>query len=483
LLHIHRGDPGDEAAEAVPDFADASDLRGRRIHDKIRTLHERHPAAHFAVIGPAGESYAQVRYAAIGLSTENQLRSGDAKMRFCGRGGMGGVMGSKNLLAIVADTPDPKRPPAPPVLKEINGEVARGAGSRFYRDRDKGDGQGGTWAMYGALQPLHAMPERNFNPTGTDASVPLFRDSVEKGPYVVKDESCYRCGIRCHKNVYDRDEAGRAGRFRAKLDYEPLNLLSSNLGIFDPDRALELVDLVDELGMDSISCGGTLGYAMEYNRRHAGEGNAIAGGIGYGDFEAARQAILDIGEGRLPELGQGSLRLAEQVGETGYAMQCKGVEFPAYLPQTNPGYPWALAGGHMSMRTYLLYVFEREADLDYWVQAITGRGIAVLRDDIIGICKFCGMKDDRVAEAIRALTGLEIDKAALRKVVRRTFLRGYRLEKRQGFCAEDYSLPDEAHEDYPQIQLPRFNTREFFAQLRDRVNETFDRMLVEEDLG
>ena len=62
-------------------------------------------------------------------------------------------------------------------------------------------------------------------------------------------------------------------------------------------------------------------------------------------------------------------------------MQCKGVEFPAYLPQTNPGYPWALAGGHMSMGTYLLLLQERETDMDYWVDAITNRGLSILRDD------------------------------------------------------------------------------------------------------
>ena len=66
-------------------------------------------------------------------------------------------------------------------------------------------------------------------------------------------------------------------------------------------------------------------------------------------------------------------------------MQSKGVEYPAYLPQTNPGYPWALAGGHMSMRTFLLYVVERETDVDYWIDAITNRGPTYLLDDITGI--------------------------------------------------------------------------------------------------
>ena len=63
-------------------------------------------------------------------------------------------------------------------------------------------------------------------------------------------------------------------------------------------------------------------------------------------------------------------------------MHCKGVEFPAYLPQTNPGYPWALAGGHMSMNTYLLLLYKKETGMDYWVDAIAKWGWLAIRDDL-----------------------------------------------------------------------------------------------------
>jgi len=85
LLHITREGKG----PATLEFQDASDLVGKRVNDKIQTLYGRYPNAHFAVIGPAGEHYKTVRYAAIALSTENQLKSGDPKPRFCGRGGIG----------------------------------------------------------------------------------------------------------------------------------------------------------------------------------------------------------------------------------------------------------------------------------------------------------------------------------------------------------------------------------------------------------
>ena len=177
--------------------------------------------------------------------------------------------------------------------------------------------------------------------------------------------------------------------------------------------------------------------------------------------------------------------MSEELGEPEYAMQCKGLELPAYLPQTNPGYPWALAGGHMSMRTFLLLLFERETGMDYWVDAITNpdKGLIPLRDDVIGICKFAAMNHDQVGSALSELTGLAIDADTLRSLILRTFLRGYRLEKLQGMTADDYCLPRESHREYPEIDLPYFNTEEFFAELQGKVIATFDQLLQEHDQG
>jgi aldehyde:ferredoxin oxidoreductase len=455
------------------EFLPASEFTGQKVNARMKALHERYPEAHFALIGPAGENYEKVRYAAIALSTVNQLRSGDSKSRFCGRGGFGGVMGSKNLMGIIADTPDAKRKKSSPIILELNKEVARGKGSQRFRER-------GTWANYEALNPVHAVPEMNFVPTGTEASFGLHKPMVEQGPYVVKDEACYRCGIKCHKNVYDKNEDGKAGRFRAKLDYEPLNLLSSNLGIYDIDSACDLVEMVDELCMDSISLGVSLAYAMEYNKRHPDA--PIAGGLSYGDAEAAARVITEIGTGQLELIGQGSKRAAEELGEPGYAMHCKGVEFPAYLPQTNPGYPWAVAGGHMSMNTYLLLLYKKETGMDYWVDAIAKWGWLAIRDDLIGVCKFSGMNDQQLLDAIEAISGLKVEKPDLKRAVLRTQLRGLRMEKQQGFTDADYDMPAEVHQQYPQIELPHFNTKEFHGELKQKVNARFDELMVAEGL-
>lgn len=462
LLHLSAAGEGEPARF---EFLDASDLRGRMVNDRIQDLHGRYPDAHFAVIGPAGEHYDSVRYASIALSTDNQLETGDAKPRYCGRGGYGGLMASKNLWAIATEGPNPERVRG---LRDVNKEINLGEGSARYRDLPHD--RGGTWRNVKMMQEVGSLPEYNFAPTGTNVSDPLVRSSVEAGPYVVLDESCFLCGIKCHKNVYE-EVNGEAGEFRAKVDYEPLILVSSNLGIFDPDTTFNLIHLIDELGMDSISLGVTLGYAMDYNRRNGGE---TIDGLRFSDADAVAAAIRAIAAGERPDLGQGSKRLSEQVGETAYAMHCKGVEFPAYQPHTNPGFPWALAGGHMSMKTFFLYVIERETDVDYWVDAITNRGPLFLMDDITGLCKFAAVTPDVEAEALRITTGLDISGEELATTVLNTFLRGYACERRVGFTADDYRLPAEAHQPMEGSDLPHFNTPEFFAQVQEKVLATLD---------
>ena len=461
-------DPAGPLGPARFEFLDATDLLGMQVNPKIQELHRRYPEAHFAVIGPAGENYENVRYASIALSTDNQLKTGDAKPRFCGRGGFGGVMGSKNLHAIVADGPNPSV--SGRGLKEVNREINLGDGSRPFREI-------GTWRMMAVQHDVGGLPQFNFNPPPDDRSVALQRPTFEQGPYVVKSESCFLCGIHCHKNVYDKAEDGTAGRYRTKLDYEPLDLLTANLGIYDRDQALDLVLLCDELCMDSISLGGTLGFAMEWNRRHPSE--LIAGGLTFGDFAGIVEAITAIADGRLPELGQGALRLAKQLEALEFAMQSKGVEYPAYMPHTNPGFPWALAGGHMSMKTHFLLMIERDTGLDYWVDAVTNRGPQFILSDLDGLCKFAGVDYEVHADALRLAAGLDVTAADLERVVDRTFVRGYANERRRGFGQEDYVLPAEAHQPLETSTLPYFNTPEFFDQLQTRVMEVLDRRAVE----
>jgi len=450
----------------------AGELCGRGVFEKIFTLADRFPNAHFAVIGPAGEHFEQCWYAGVALSTERMLSLREPRARWCGRGGFGSVLGSKNILAIVVVASEIRLPAGDPLLKAVNHEVATGPGSRKFRDPDRWDGAGGTWSNYVPLQEVHAVPQYNFKPRD-EAPRQVFREEVEKS-YQVEDEGCFRCGIRCWKMVYEPSQ--RKGAL-CKVDYEPLNMLGTNCGINDPAAIWPLIEECDDLGFDAISLGATISYVMDYNERHPEA--RIGGGVRFGDATAMRALMRRIAAGEEPQIGRGVAQLSRALGEEAYAYHCKGLELPAYLPSTNPGYPWAIAGGHMSMRTFLLTLFEGKTELEYWVEAITERGLYTVRDDMVGICKFAGLGDDRVLDAIRAVYGVELSPEELRAAVLRTFLRAYRAERLAGCTDAEYDLPAEAYQENRWVQLPHFVEPDFMASLRQKVNERFDRWAAE----
>jgi aldehyde:ferredoxin oxidoreductase len=460
----------------VVELRPAQGLRGLSTHGKIMALHSDYPGAHFAAIGQAGEHWATNYMGAVAISTDNELRTGDDKCRFAGRGGMGSLMGYKNVLALVAQSSHQKSKGVSEAVKKVNVEVVKGGGSARLQPIKRGGG-GGTWANYDVLQAFHAVPVNNFRPAGNALPERLFRVNVEK-THDIKEEACYRCGITCHNNVSERHPDGSRGEFLAKFDYEPLNLLGTNLGIHDPGQAARLIQLGDNYGMDSITLGVTISYLLSYNERHP-EGR-LANGATFGDYEKIRALVIEAGEGRLPAIGRGSMRLSEATGETAYAYHVKGLELPAYQPETNPGYAWAIAGGHMSMATYGLLTREGKTDLESWVKAITQDKLAIVGFDMVGLCKFFdiakGIATQKVIDCLLSERGLEVTAEELSRAVRRAFLRGLALELRQGYTKEEYTLPAEVFErPNANLKLPAtIATPEFFAELSRRVWAVFD---------
>ena len=459
----------------VVELKPAGHLLGLTTHDKIMALHHRYAGAHFAAIGQAGEHWETNYMGAVALSTDNQLRTGEDKCRFAGRGGMGSLMGYKNLIALVAQGGD-RLQPVSEAVKKVNINVIKGGGSARLQPIKRGGG-GGTWANYDVLQAFHAVPVNNFRPQGNDLPERLFRENVEKA-YDIKSEACWRCGITCHNNVHERKADGSRGEFLAKFDYEPLNLLGTNLGLHDPGQAAQLIKLSDNHGMDSISLGVTVSYVLSYNQRHPEA--RLLNGATFGDFEKIRELIVEAGEGRLPEVGRGSMRLSEKTGETSYAYHVKGLELPAYQPETNPGYAWAIAGGHMSMATYGLLTREGKSDLESWVTGITQTKLNIVGFDMIGLCKFFdigkGIGTQMVVDCLRSECGLEVSTDEIAGAVRRAFLRGLALELRQGYTKEEFTLPAEVFEKpNGNIKLPPVvASPEFFAELSRRVWAVFE---------
>jgi len=458
---------GPDGPTAELKAADA--LLGLDTHEKIMHLAGEYDGAHFCAIGPAGEAWEHNYMAAVAMSTENQLKSKDDKCRFAGRGGMGSLMGYKNLLGIVAQSKD-KLGKLTPELRDLNRAISTGPGSAKFREVNKG-GTGGTWSNYEPLHKVHVIPELNFRPRGDDTPVKMMRPTLEES-FAIKAESCWRCGINCHKNVYEKGADGKPGKFLAKFDYEPVNLLSTNIGLDDGDEVADVIRLVDNLGMDSISIGTTISYVLDYNARHPEQ--PLFNGATFGQHAKIHELIDQTGRGKLPEIGHGVKRLSQSLKEPGYAMHVKGLELPAYLPDTNPGYAWAIAGGHMSMATFMLLALQGDTSMEYWVDAITKKGLYQVRDDLLGSCKFAGMNHKMALTALKEATGLEITQEELLAATRRAFLRGLVLEQRQGYTDDEYTLPAQVFESpNPNLSTPNFITPEFFSELKQRVWAAF----------
>ncbi|MCD6582211.1 MAG: aldehyde:ferredoxin oxidoreductase [Desulfuromusa sp.] len=457
----------------------ANHLLGLSTHEKIMTLHNEYDNAHFAAIGQAGENWQNVTMGSVALSTVNQLKSRDDKLRFAGRGGMGSMMGYKNIIALVAQSED-KNIPITDAVKKVHTQVIKGGGAARLQPIKRGGG-GGTWAAYEVMQPFNAVPVNNYRPQGNDLPEKLFRENVEKN-YDIQSAACYRCGITCHNYISEKNPDGSRGDFIAKFDYEPLNLLSTNIGIHDPGQAGRLIHLCDNYGLDAISMGVTISYTLSYNERHPEK--PLFNGATFGDYEKIRELIIQASEGKLPEIGNGSMRLSEQTGETDYAYHVKGLEIAAYLPETNPGYCWAIAGGHMSMGSYGTLIREGLSDVDSWVKVITEDKLHIVGFDMIGLCKFFditqGIGTQMVVDCLKSDFNLEIKAEKIKAAVRRSFLLGLALEFRQGYTKDEFCLPAEvAKNPNPHIKLPNISNPEFMAELTEKVWAVFDAELKE----
>jgi aldehyde:ferredoxin oxidoreductase len=399
---------------------------------------------------------------------------------------MGSVLGSKNILGIVAYAEKDIYPKGDKRLKAINQEIGRGDQAKGYRHPINRDGGGGTGRLERVLDINGVLPFNNFAPNGENLAEPVhietIRDSEE---YVIIDKKCFGCQISCPQDVYASSSEGKnpdvkkarkeAGPYIGRYEFEPMELTGPNLGILDPQANLELARLTDDLGFDSISIGVTLSYLMDRNGRN---GESLAGGIHFGDAKSTARVMEDIAYGREPLFGKGVKKISEEIGGASYAMHSKGVEHSAYLPQTNPGYPFATAGGHMSMRTFLLYINDPKCQpesVDYWVEQITTQGWKMINNNLHGGCLFTLGAPAQTAEAISSVMGVEFSSNQLLDATYRAHLLGFAMEQKQGATVEDYAMADEVFVGEAKGNLPRvhFMTKELFEGVRTKVLEKF----------
>ena len=382
-----------------------------------------------AAIGPAGER--GVRYATI---------SHDG--RHAGRGGLGAVLGAKNLKAVLVRAG---------AKVAVHDQEAVLAAARDLRARSFGPATAkyrelGTLANLLAFNAVSTLPTRNFT-AATFADAPKLAAEQLHELRGVARNSCASCSIGC-EHIYSRKGGGRQ-----RMEYENVFALGPLCGVSDPDDVFAASARCDELGLDTISAGGTIAWAMECAER----GLIDAPWLRFGDGRALLRALDEIGarEGLGALLGEGSRRAAEVVGQGSldFAPQVKGMEMPGYEPRTLQSMALGLAvnargADHNRSGAY-------EADLSgrldrfsggeaHVVAAVDTEDRAAVMDSMI-LCKFLrGVFDEPFPEwatLLSTVTGWDLDEDELRAVARRIVRAKRAFNLREGATAADDRLP------------------------------------------
>ena len=288
-------------------FVDAVDLWGKGTYATQEALGKK---KYHAVIGPAGENL--VLYAGI-VSNE----------RVAARTGVGAVMGSKRLKAISVSGTRKLEMDDEKKFQEYTKWVRE-----LFRDHPV---LGDLLKRCGTANIVNTTNARNIIPTH-NFKYGHFRDAMHlSGEYMAEHElvgvksSCMHCPVTCGRDVMLEG----VGRVKGP-EYETIGLMGSNLEVGDIKKVAEWSYLADDLGMDTISLGATLAFAMELQER-----GMLNVGLRFGDPGGVSDMIKDIGHrrGLGNDLADGVKRMSERYGGKEFAMHVKGLELSAYDPR------------------------------------------------------------------------------------------------------------------------------------------------------
>jgi len=292
---------------------DAENLKGKTTYDTVAFF----KGYHVATIGPAGERL--VRFACIINDSTKPGRSGVA-----GRGGLGAVMGSKNLKAIVIKG---RRDPiefVPEVLRDKIRELRREFTEYLKKEVAPGIGLGGNLPVMKMSAEARVLPVKNFREGFIEGYEAVGEDAFRE--IRIRNTSCYLCPLAC--GVYTKVKTGPfAGLELDRIEYESVALNGPNCGQLDKGTIAKVCLLCNEYGMDTMSVGNITSFVMECSEK-----GLIDYKLDYGDAEGQIKFVEMIGkrEGIGDLFAEGAKIAAEKLGLVRYAVNIKGLEIPAY---------------------------------------------------------------------------------------------------------------------------------------------------------
>ncbi|MCD6503892.1 aldehyde ferredoxin oxidoreductase family protein [Candidatus Bathyarchaeota archaeon] len=315
-----------EIVNGEAELKSAEDLWGKNTFDTNRILKERVKGKNVSVtcIGPAGENLV---YMACIVNDEH---------RAVGRTGLGAVMGSKKLKAIVVSGEE-KVPIADP---ERFREVSRKCLDKMRKNSVTGEGLPtyGTAILVNVINNAGILPYKNWQ-TGVNPDAENISGETLADKYLTRRRACWGCTIGC-----GRVTSVKTGPFQILSsegpEYESIWALGSSAAVKELDAIVKANHYCDELGMDPISLGSTIAAAMELNEKGYIPEEELQGlDLKFGNAAALVEAVwrtaYKVGFGKF--LALGSRKLCELYGHPELSMSVKGLEMPAYDPRGAKG--------------------------------------------------------------------------------------------------------------------------------------------------
>jgi len=420
------------------------------------------------------ETEKEARVACIGPAGERQVLISSIindKHRAAGRGGVGAVMGSKNLKAIAVlgshETSIADREEFTAVAR-----ISLEAVSKNPVTKDALPNYG-TAVLVNVMNEIGALPTMNFQRGYFEDADAISGETIRER-ILEKRVACDACTIACGRStkIPGRERHGEGP------EYETVWSFGAACGVRDLEAVAEANYLCNEYGLDTISTGSTIACAMELS-----EAGHLAGGPRFGDAEAIVNLVRLIGErtGIGNELADGSLRLAERHGHPECSMSVKGLEMPGYDPRGVQGMGLAFATsnrGACHLRAYMTsaevlgnpclidrFKTDGKASLTILLQNVSAA------TDSLVLCRFSqfAMNPDHYARLLRAVTNVAFTASDLISIGERIYNLERAFNTREGFGRREDLLPRRLTE----TPLPEGHSKNITVALDPMLDEYY----------
>jgi aldehyde:ferredoxin oxidoreductase len=408
---------------------DATALWGQRVGETTAALGQDNNRRNVLCIGPAGENLSRI--AAIMNDGERTL----------GRGGPGAVMGSKNLKAVVVQGRERPRVADPERLKFVRYESRKMLAANPLTSQALPEF--GTAVIMNIVNRIGALPTRNFRQSQFEGAENISGEALSEN-YLLRQAACWACPIACTR-VSKRAQGEGEGP-----EYETAWAFGAQCGVDDLATIIEANALCNDLGLDTISTGSTIGCAMELAELGKVDGELR---FGRADLLAPTVEAIAYRRGLGDELAEGSRRFAARYGMPELSMSVKGLELPAYDPRGLQGQGLLFATSnrgacHLRGNMLGLEVLGLPKLIDrFQVQGKSSYVIlhqnASAAIDSLVVCKFANMAvaEEYFARALSAVTGLDFSTGDLIRIGERVWNLERLYNLREGFDASDDTLP------------------------------------------